>query len=63
MTNNLKSFDIHCERNTIFPIVVGMGSWHACNKVHGFIHYNVKYIMFIVAYMTLILEFHTWLLK
>lgn len=43
----------------IFPVVVvGLGSWrHACNEVHGFIHYNVKYIMFIVAYMTLILEF------
>ncbi len=26
----------------IFPIVVGLGSWHACNEVHGFIHYDVN---------------------
>ncbi len=40
-----------------FSYTKGHGSWHLWSKLCGFIHYNVQYVVFIVACIALKLEF------
>jgi hypothetical protein len=42
------------QANVVFLIRNMQASWHMCeDKFYDFIHYNVQYVLFIVAYIIL----------
>jgi hypothetical protein len=47
--------ELALQENMASPMVVGHGSWHMTGEICGFVHYNIKYVVFIVTYFTLIL--------
>jgi hypothetical protein len=47
----------------IFPMVVGLDSGLVQGKLYNFVQYNVKYVMFILAYIIIILHLSFALLQ
>ncbi len=57
------SFPSLIQDNMIFPMVVGLDSGLVQGKLYNFVQYNVKYVMFILAYIIIILHLSFALLQ